>query len=59
MKTKGILSFILKTLLVSAVMLVVTSVISMVRPLSAGESTARDEGLSAWLFITQEEAGCS
>ena len=52
MKTKGILSFILKTLLVSAVMLVVTSVISMVRPLSAGESTAQDEGtIMLLLFI--------
>jgi hypothetical protein len=43
MKTKKILSFILKTLLLSAIMLVVTIIISMIRPFSAGESTAQDE----------------
>ena len=44
MKTKRVFVFILKSLLLSAFMLVVTSAISMIRPLSAGQSTAQNEG---------------
>jgi hypothetical protein len=52
MKAKSIVHFILKTLLLSVVMLVVIMILSMIRPLSAGESTSRDEGtIMLLLFI--------
>ena len=52
METKSVLQFILKTLLLSAIMLVATMIFSMIRPLSAGESTTRDEGtIMLLLFI--------
>jgi hypothetical protein len=52
MKPKNLLSFILKTLLLSAVMLVITIIISMIRPLSAEGSTAQDEGTIMLLLLT-------
>ena len=52
MKPKTILSFILKTLLLSAVMLVVTIIISMIRPLPAEGNTAQDEGTIMLLLFT-------
>mgnify|MGYP000344249909 CR=1 FL=1 len=52
MKAKAVLPFILKTLLLSAIMLAVTMIIGMIRPLSAGEPAARDEGtIMLLLFI--------
>ena len=52
MKPKSILIFILKTLLLSAIMLLVTIIISMVRPLSAEGNTAQDEGAIMLLLFT-------
>jgi hypothetical protein len=52
MQPKNLLSFILKTLLLSAVMLVVTIIISMFRPLSAEGSTSQDEGTIMLLLLT-------
>ncbi|MFW6103674.1 MAG: hypothetical protein ACOC59_01265, partial [Bacteroidota bacterium] len=52
MKPKSILIFILKTLLLSAIMLTVTIIISMIRPLSAEDNTAQDEGtIMLLLFV--------
>ena len=49
---KNILSFILKTLLLSAVMLTVTIIISMFRPLSPESGTTQDEAIIMLLLFT-------
>jgi len=52
MKLKSVLSFIMKTLILSVVMLLVTIIISMIRPLSAEENAAQDEGsIMLLLFV--------
>jgi len=52
MKPKNILSFILRTLLISVLMLVVTIIISMIRPLAAEGTTSQDEGTIMLLLFT-------
>ncbi len=52
MKLKNVLIFIMKTLLISAVMLVVTIIVSMFRPLSAEGNTTQDEGQTMLLLMT-------
>jgi len=52
MKAKKILSFILKTLLLSAVMLMMTFISSMIRPLSQEGNAAQDEGTIMLLLFT-------
>ena len=52
MKAKKILSFILKTLLLSVGMLVVTIIISMIRPLPSEGNSAQDEGTIMLLLFT-------
>ena len=51
MKPKNLLNFIFKTLLLSAIMLVVTIIISMIRPLAAEGNTAQDEGTIMFLLF--------
>ncbi|HKK61243.1 MAG TPA: hypothetical protein VJ951_01705 [Bacteroidales bacterium] len=52
MTLKNVLNFILKTLLISAVMLVVTIIVSMFRPLTTEGSTTHNEGIIMLLLMT-------